>query len=116
MEMSLDFPAARTIASALADLELTPVLDRAVAAATRVFETLPHGIAVIGRGAGSQGFEVAIAFVDEHEIRALDDAALDALQFIACIGQHQHQKKIHHAGNFVFRLSNADSFHQDFLD
>jgi len=47
MEMTLDFPAARTTASALADRELTPVLDRAVAAAARVFESLPHAIAVI---------------------------------------------------------------------
>ncbi len=47
MEMTLDFPATRTTASALVDLELTPVLDRAVAAAARVFEALPHAIAVI---------------------------------------------------------------------
>ncbi len=51
MEMTLDFPAARTTSSTMADFELAPVLDRAVAAAARVFETLPHAIAVIdGRG------------------------------------------------------------------
>ena len=49
MEMTLDFPATRTATPALVDLDLTPVLDRAVSAAARVFETLPHAIAVVDR-------------------------------------------------------------------
>lgn len=49
MEMTFDFPAASAASPALADLDLVPVLDRAIAAAARVFEALPHAIVVVDR-------------------------------------------------------------------
>ena len=42
------------------------------------------------------GDSVSVGFIDGDEIAHFDDAALDALQFIARIGKQQQQKEIGH--------------------
>ena len=55
---------------------------------------------------------VAVALVDGDHVRQLHDAALDALEFVAGIGQHQHQKEVYHAGDYRFALTHTHRLHQ----
>ncbi|CAD5300193.1 hypothetical protein BOS5A_231163 [Bosea sp. EC-HK365B] len=66
------------------------------------------------RGCGARGGRaVAIGLVDRKHVGELDDALLDALQFVAGIGQHQHQEEIGEIGDRRLRLADADRLDQD---
>ena len=59
------------------------------------------------------GGEVAISLVDHEQVGHFYDTSLDALQFVACAGQQQQQKKINHGIHCHFRLAYANGFHQN---
>ena len=61
------------------------------------------------------GFQpvVAVGFVDGHGVEHFEDAALDALQFVAGAGQHEQQKEVGHRAHGGFGLTDADGFDED---
>src|SRR5690606_23652385 len=72
-----------------------------------------HRTLIMRACAFSQIETLTIGFVDDERIGQLHDAALDALQLVAGIRQHQHHEEINHARDFVFTLTNPDGFDQN---
>ena len=74
-------------------------------------QDIERGAIVGGREPGARDI-VAVGLVDRDHVGQFDDAFLQALQFVAGAGQHQHQEKIGHVGDRGLRLADADRFHQ----
>ena len=56
---------------------------------------------------------VAVGLVDRDHVGELDHALLQALQFVAGAGEHQHQEKVGHVGDSGLRLADADRLDDD---
>ncbi len=64
--------------------------------------------AIVGRGDIGARNVVAVGFVDRDHVGQLDDAFLDALQFVPGARHHQHQEKVGHVGDGGLGLADAD--------
>ena len=56
---------------------------------------------------------LAVSLVDDQRIGQFHDSALDPLQLVARIRQHQHEEEVHHARDLVLRLPHTDRLDED---
>ena len=67
-------------------------------------QRMPQVRGRVGRGIA----QLAVRFVDHHDVRQLHDAALDALQVIAAGRRQQQEKNVGHRRDLRLRLADAD--------
>ena len=66
-------------------------------------------------GNGDIGMVIAIVFVDNDQISHFHQPFFNALQIIAATGNLQRDKTVHHAGDFRFRLPDANRFDNHYV-
>lgn len=89
------------------------------------------GLPSVGRGAVVEGVEgggeggggalggqecVAVGLVDDHEVGDLHDAALDALELVACACEHEGQEGVGELGDGELGLADADGLDEDDIE
>ena len=67
-----------------------------------------QGTAVLGSSLCGEGPLVAIGLIDHEDVGELDDAAFDALEFVAGTTDQQQQERVDQFGNRDFGLTDAD--------
>lgn len=58
-------------------------------------------------------FVLAVGFVDDQEVDHFQQAALDALQFVALAGGGESDERVGHVGDIGFALADADGFDEN---
>jgi len=68
---------------------------------------------VFGARSFGLGPVVTVGFIDDYSVDHFHDSALYHLQFVACAGQHEQQKKVADRVNGGFRLADANCLNED---